>query len=550
MVELYKKAIINGLVICMLMACIFKVRAQQVERPDHYLQGFIHPGVIVDPGAEYGPETRNYQGIPGIERTPGGRIWATWYVGKVWEERFNYSVLATSGDDGETWGDISYVIDPDGDGPLRAADPCLWLDPEGKLWCFWWLNEKVWSGYDDSKISVTLAMTTTNPEAESPVWSDPFPVFPGLMLNKPIVTSRGEWLAPSNKWFTDNGLRVMASNDKGKTWTLRGMANVPPDQRNADEPMIVERSDGSLWMLVRTKYGIGETISTDHGSTWTEVSNYQAHTVSRFHLRKLHSGNLLLIRHGAIDEKGEREHLTAYLSDDDGASWKGGLMLDERRRTSYPDAIQAEDGTIYAIYDYNRHLEKHILMATFTEEDIMAKAFVSPAARSKVLVNQAFGDNPVVGRIDDAPPLTADLEAAKLITDKQTPEFRVRRGDVRPLYRTDDAFTDSDYIFRLLPDDPFFRRDRKFVISSINRTRVVCTSPGMVYVFTPAAGRNPDSVEGELLKLGFVKTTTPEFDLLFKVTEKVRNSNACSVYQKQARKGEKITFGRWGVLVF
>jgi hypothetical protein len=35
-----------------------------------------------------------------------------------------------------------------------------------------------------------------------------------------------------------------------------------------------------------------------------------------------------------------RSHLTAYLSDDDGRSWHGGLLLDERNGVSYPDGVE------------------------------------------------------------------------------------------------------------------------------------------------------------------------------------------------------------------
>jgi len=518
--------------------------------PEPLLRGFAHPAIINDPSLAYGPSRRNYQGIPSIERTRGGRLWAAWYVGKVWEERFNYVVLSNSADDGKTWNDARIVIDPDGDGPLRACDPCLWLDPDGKLWCFWWLNEKVWSGSDESKLSVTMAITTTNPDAENPTWSKPFPVFSGLMLNKPIVTSRGEWLMPSNKWYTDDGCRVMVSRDKGRTWALRGTANVPREKRNADEPMLLERKDGSLWMLVRTSYGIGESVSHDNGRTWSEVSDYQKHAVSRFHVRRLHSGNLLLIRNGPLDTKGEREQMMAFLSDDDGQSWKGGLRLDERKRTSYPDAKQAEDGTIYAIYDFNRHLEKQILMARFSEEDVLAPGAVGAATRLRVLVNQATGENPIVGRIADGPPAQTDASAADLILTKQRPELRCVAGEIRPLHRTEKAFSDSDYIVRGLPGGKSFNRNWNYVFSSIQGTEVVCLSPGILYVFTPARDRNLQSVETEILRLGFQKTSEREFDLLFKVDEKVRDSNLCSVFQKEVSAGEAIRFGAWGMIVF
>ena len=46
--------------------------------------------------------------------------------------------------------------------------------------------------------------------------------------------------------------------------------------------------------------------------------------------------------------------LSRPLWDDDGATWKGGLLLDERE-SSYPDGIQAEDGTLFIIYDHQRY---------------------------------------------------------------------------------------------------------------------------------------------------------------------------------------------------
>jgi hypothetical protein len=85
-----------------------------------------------------------------------------------------------------------------------------------------------------------------------------------------------------------------------------------------------------------------------------------------------------------------RNNLTAYLSDDDGCTWKGGLILEERG-CSYPDGVQAEDGMIYVIYDLGRRKDKMILMARFTEEDVLSAKFASPRSRQRMLVNQATG---------------------------------------------------------------------------------------------------------------------------------------------------------------
>ena len=78
------------------------------------------------------------------------------------------------------------------------------------------------------------------------------------------------------------------------------------------------------------------------------------------------------------EEDGPRSLLTAWLSDDDGKTWRGGLMLDERTGVSYPDGFQAPDGTIYISWDRNRSTDGEILMARFTEEDVLAKALKGP----------------------------------------------------------------------------------------------------------------------------------------------------------------------------
>ena len=53
--------------------------------------------------------------------------------------------------------------------------------------------------------------------------------------------------------------------------------------------------------------------------------------------------------------------------------------------------MESPQGIIYAIYDHERTGEKKILMATFTEEDVLAKKAVSGKVRMRVVVNQATG---------------------------------------------------------------------------------------------------------------------------------------------------------------
>lgn len=304
-------------------------------------------------------------------------MWSTWYTGVTpAEDSNNYVVVATSGDGGETWEEV-LVIDPDGPGPARSYDPEIWIDPDGKLWVFWaqaMAHAGAWSLIKDGTLAGVWTITTKNPEKRKPVWSTPRRLTDGVMMCKPVVSSLGEWILPVSMWnLTDGSARMVVSNDRGKTWLVRGAATVPNDVRSFDEHIIIERKDNSLWMLVRTKYGIGESTSDDNGHTWSPlVPSKIAHPSARFFIRRLTSGNLLLVKHGPIDKQTDRSQLMAFISKDDGYSWSKGLLLDERSGVSYPDGQQVEDGTIHIIYDYHRKSDQHILMASFREEDVIS----------------------------------------------------------------------------------------------------------------------------------------------------------------------------------
>jgi hypothetical protein len=56
-------------------------------------------------------------------------------------------------------------------------------------------------------------------------------------------------------------------------------------------------------------------------------------------------------------------------------------MIDEREDVTYPDGVQAEDGTIYVIYDHRRTPDGIILMATFGEADVRAGRPVTDKVR-------------------------------------------------------------------------------------------------------------------------------------------------------------------------
>ena len=359
----------------------------------------IPPQMNTSPLPEYGYDRLDYGMTIGIERTPGGRLWACWVAGGDSPKAF--FVLATSDDDGETWSNPRLVVDSHKANLPRDRSVLvgnLWTDPLGRLRLIFDQSMDMFDGRGGVWVSVC-----ENPDADQPAWSRPRRIWHGVTLNKPTVLSTGEWMLPISfdqrgglgafkgtfkKLDPYRGANVFVSTDEGASWRRRGMARFPrPDWH---EHMIVERRDGTLWMLARTGNGIMECTSADGGRTWSEPapSNIK-HPVARFHIRRLASGRILLVKHGETTDRHEgRSKLTAWLSDDEGKTWKGGLMLDERKGISYPDGFQAPDGTIYISYDRNRATDGEILLSRFTEEDVLAKELVGPKSKRKMLISR------------------------------------------------------------------------------------------------------------------------------------------------------------------
>jgi hypothetical protein len=357
------------------------------------------PDIVLNPDAKYLKANRKWQGIPGMERTRNGRLWATLYSGGETEGPDNYVVLITSDDDGYTWSDPLLAVDPPG--KVRAFDPCLWHDPAGRLWLFWAQSYEFYDGR-----AGVWAMFSDNADESRPNWSPPKRITNGILMNKPTVLSTGEWLLPCAVWGyrdKEDGTQVssehnhlpeemysnvVSSTDHGASFQRIGYVDMP--RRSYDEHMLIEKQNGDLWMMVRTYDGIGESFSSDKGKTWSEPeADVLPGPCSRFFIRRLRSGHLLLINHYEFDA---RNNLSAMLSRDDGRTWEGFLNLDERENVSYPDGVETEDGLIYIIYDRERYKDKEVLMAVFEEEDVLAGKCVTERARLKVRIDEGTSD--------------------------------------------------------------------------------------------------------------------------------------------------------------
>ncbi len=339
---------------------------------------------------------RTWQGIPGLERTAKGRVFISWFSGGTREPEPENTVLLCYSDDGGNTYTAPMVMGAPQDGS-RCFDPVPWIDPRGRLWYFFNRGNKT-SGQHG-----VYARICDQPDAPTPVFGPEFRVgfdcAYSFRMNKPIILSTGEWILPVTfinepvfDWVAgktpDQQQQLQGvgiSRDEGKSWELRGAVASPPW---ALEGMVTELKDGGLWMLIRTGSGfLWQSHSADKGLTWskgepTKIKN----PGSRFFIRRLASGNLLLVNHYKYTHG--RDHLTAQVSTDDGKSWNNGLLLDERQFISYPDGVQDRDGLIWITYDRDRRGSGDILMAKFTEKDAVEGNDVSGKTLLKQVIDR------------------------------------------------------------------------------------------------------------------------------------------------------------------
>ena len=392
------------------------------------------PKLSFDPMSAYGQKYRPFAMASSMESTQKGRLWTCWAGGEDGPNA--YLVASYSDDHGKSWRDPVFVIDPQvhvsktgvfseasytvstGTGPetrkfsIGTRLGSFWCDPKGRLWLFF--HQSV--GMFDGSCS-NWFVRCDDPDAEKPQWTEPVYIGFGASINKPIVRKNGEWILPVSLWerwhidkpFADyyheldavRGSDVFVSDDEGASWRYRG-GNIFKDSC-FNEHSVVEKQDGTLWMLSRCMKEISQSLSTDGGKTWQPQTTFFPHANSKSVFRRLNSGNLLLIKHGqefsaaphrtTSNWGSGRYDLTAFLSTDDGKTWSAKLLLDERSNVSYPDIAQTPNGDIYVHYDRDRAGAAEILFARFREEDVQAGMLVSKDAALKNLVKSRLGMN-------------------------------------------------------------------------------------------------------------------------------------------------------------
>lgn len=362
--------------------------------------------IKLNPGEEYSEENRYWQGCPSVAVTKGGRLFAAWYSGGMFEPCIdNYNLMVKSDDGGKTWSKPLAVIETDKKRKMRNIDIELWITEENELWIMW-----VMSPYYDTSEKASIknfkpfdfhkefkgvtVMVCKNPDAEELVFEEPRYMCKGFLRNKPIKISDGRIIAPSYDWDNEEYYMIRISSDNGKTFE-DVKTGKKPQNKVYDESMVYEY-DGVLHLLARTNLGYyAKTDSFDGGKTWTETEEFEKAPSTRMYIGVLKSGAVVYVRN-VSDEK--RNGMKVCLSRDGGKTFPYELVLDDRANLSYPDLDEDDKGNLYIVYDRERNnfirlnketrtsdAAKEILISVVTEKDIESGTLSKTSFLSRVI---------------------------------------------------------------------------------------------------------------------------------------------------------------------
>jgi hypothetical protein len=331
---------------------------------------------------------------PCIAKLNDGRLLSVWSTGG------SGIVGAYSADSGRTWSPPQPLFST---GTGRDWDPSIVVSGNRIL-----VTATVPTGTDGISTSVTKCVRSDNSgQSWSPMYEIPMnhrytsgKVGPGVRLQSGTLLMPYSWdvilETPGSVVHGESEMRsragVMRSTDNGLTWNNGGDADAsytritPSSPLGTDEPKIIELSDRSVYMLIRTGSDhLYQARSRDEGQTWTDIgpsplfgSNAPA-AMTTFALGG---------RQGIVavwDNSLNRFPLVAAASFDAGATWTTPVDIagdTAGYQASYPNIAQAVDGAFVVVWNQQTAGGWDVRSARFTiaAPEPSAAALLTPVA--------------------------------------------------------------------------------------------------------------------------------------------------------------------------
>lgn len=285
----------------------------------------------------------------------------------------NDGVVHRSADQGKTWTSNKIL---DTNRFLDRYERAILLTREGTI-IFAFMNEKERAYGKDNKgkwgkddinefrlpcytiLSRDGGVTWTEPKQLQQRWCGALRCMIQLKSGRVILV--GQSIIP---W--SNVTLTYASDDQGETWTPSNVLHIGEknshDHDGAMEATVVERKDGSIYMLIRTTTGfLNESLSTDGGMTWSEP---KPTTIKNSHccatLTRLADGRISMLWNATpvgTDIFGSREELSMSFSEDDTRTWSEPVIIAARykkdgdpwvnNQVSYPYLCEVRPGVFW-----------------------------------------------------------------------------------------------------------------------------------------------------------------------------------------------------------
>ena len=335
-----------------------------------------------------------------IVETPDGDLLACWFHGSGERSADDVLVQGARKRKGESaWCEPFVMADTQ---DLPDCNPVLFVDPEARLWLFWIaVQHNEWGG---SLLKYRTATSYGEDGAPKWDWQDVIHCRPKNLETKFLetievakekyaallaqsegqyqamideVTARAQnkldrrlgWMTRIHPIMTSENRMMLGlysdvfncslaafTEDAGETWTFS--EPILTWEIGNIQPSFVRKKDGTIVAMMRDN-GMPKRIriaeSTDDGVTWGLVGRMEIRNPgSSVECIALDNGHWVLV---CNDTANGRHIISAYLSEDEGATWPVSRRLEnfepDAGSGSYPSVIQAADGSIHATYSFN-----------------------------------------------------------------------------------------------------------------------------------------------------------------------------------------------------
>jgi endonuclease/exonuclease/phosphatase family metal-dependent hydrolase len=282
----------------------------------------------------------------------------------------------------QQWGSPVLTVAPEGKAVIGGY---LFLDAQGALQLYYTLTSGAYDGE-----GVIYNMSCQNPLSAPSQWSEPVKVGIGCVTAAPVIAADGSLSLPAALWGPScidesyknahpelderRGPFTYRSVDGGKTWTEGAVMNVPERlYANYNNPRVYASADGTLNMVSRgcDSGFLYRSQSRDGGATWSLPDKFMQNPHRDFALTRLSDGRLIMVKNFKLDVRQffcDRE-LYAYISEDEGESWYGGMHLTKEAFVGLPVVSQNKAGDIFvACRKHNQDTSAVMIFKTTADE--------------------------------------------------------------------------------------------------------------------------------------------------------------------------------------